>query len=375
MNIKACKRQALRFGVLLIAAIIIITLIVGGQGVNIKNKFLNKTFLGQMLCDGMPVFYSYNLLNGENVRNIVLGFDISSPFSIIQSNVFAFSAMEVDKDESEEETPEPVDMSGAKPIKETTISGGSGGGYYEADGVMVKNATSYTFDAQELINEPLTFDFNDNSGPLVMIVHSHSSESYTATDKNYYLPTDPDRTEDINYNVVRVGTEIAETIEKNGIKTVHDTSLHDYPSYNGSYKSSLASVNSYLEKYPSIKIVLDIHRDAMVQADGTKLKLVSDADGKKAAQIMLLTGSDQGGLDHPNWRENLKFAMKLQRVINNMYPGLARPVSFTKERYNTHTTTGSIIIEVGTTGNTLEEALVSAEMIGKAVVQFITELR
>lgn len=356
------KKQILKILVLLGLAATIILLILGVR----IDVFTNKTFLNQMICDSMPIFYKYNQFKLSDADKFLFGFDVGSPTSIIKSNVYAFNFV---KEKEVKKEPEP-DLSNAKPIKETTISA-DGKGYYEADGVKVKNFTTYTFDTGKLLNEPLTFDFKSN-GPLVLVVHSHSSESYTATDKNYYLPTDPDRTEDINYNVVRVGKEIVETLKKHGIETVHDTALHDYPSYNGSYKSSLASVESYLKKYPSIKLVLDIHRDAMVQADGTKLKLVADVQNKKAAQIMLLTGSNQGGLDHPDWRENLKFAIKLQRVINTMYPGLTRPVNFTKERYNTHTTHGSIIVEVGTTGNTLEEALVSAKMVGNAVAEFIS---
>lgn len=369
MKFSACKRQSLKIASLIVASVVIIFSISVGNVEGWRDKITNKKFISQMVCDSMPVFYTFNNINVNTLISRILGFDIKSPLSIIQSNVFAFSAIEIEEIEIIEEEVPAVDMSNAKPIKETTISGGSKG-YYEADGVLVKNSTTYTFDTKQLLEEPLSFDFKTD-GPVVMIVHSHSSESYTATDKNYYLPTDPDRTENTNYNVVRVGTEIKNTLEKHGIKTVHDTSLHDYPSYNGSYKSSLASVTEHLKKYPSIKMVLDIHRDAMVQSDGTKLKLVAEVGEKKAAQIMLLTGTNQGGLDHPDWIENLKFATKLQRVVNNMYPGLARPVSLTKERYNTHTTKGSIIIEVGTTGNTLEEALVSAEMVGNAVAEFI----
>lgn len=365
------KRKSLKITALLVTTIILIIYIINGQ-VSLLGGLQNKTLLTQFLSDAMPVFYDFNHINYALLEKSVFGFNFSSPMSIIESNVFAFSSFE----KPVEEEPEPVekepepDLSNAKPIKETTISYKNSKGYYEAEGVLVKNATTYDFDPDALLNEPLKFDFS-GTGPHILIIHSHSSESYTATDKNYYLPTDPDRTEDINYNVVRVGTEIVNTLKAHGIEALHDTSLHDYPSYNGSYKSSLASVEEYLKKYPSIKIVLDIHRDAMVQADGTKLKLVADVQNKKAAQIMLLTGSNQGGLDHPDWRENLKFAMKLQRTINQMYPGLTRPVSFTKERYNTHTTYGSIIVEVGTTGNTLEEALVSAQMIGNAVANFI----
>lgn len=367
------KRKGIKIITLLFIAIILITYIFGGQA-SVFVGLQNKTFVTQLLSDAMPVFYSFNHVNYSLIEKSVFGFNLSSPMSIIESNVLAFSSFvkpKAEEPKQEEKEPE-EDLSNAKPIKETTISYKNPKGYYEAEGVLVKNATTYDFNPQELLDEPLKFDFS-GEGPHILIVHSHSSESYTATDKNYYLPTDPDRTEDINYNVVRVGTEIVNTLKAHGIEALHDTSLHDYPSYNGSYKSSLASVEAYLKKYPSIKMVLDIHRDAMVQADGTKLKLIADVQNKKAAQIMLLTGSNQGGLDHPNWRENLKFAMKLQRTVNSMYPGLARPVSFTKERYNTHTTYGSIIIEVGTTGNTLEEALVSAKMIGNAVASFITD--
>ncbi len=363
------KRKSLKIMALLIAAIILIIYIMTGQ-VNIGMEIQNDKILKQFLSDAIPMFYDFNNVNYAFVERCFLGFNLNSPMSIIESNVFVFASFEIqEKKVEEEKEPEP-DMSNAKPIKETTISNKTQNGYYVADGVFVKNATTYDFDPVELINEPLKFNFS-GKGPHILIVHSHSSEAYTATDKNYYLPSDPDRTENINYNVVRVGTEIVNTLKAQGIEALHDTSLHDYPSYNGSYKSSLASVNEYLKKYPSIKIVLDIHRDAMVQSDGTKLKLIADVQNKKAAQIMLLTGSNQGGLDHPDWRENLKFAMKLQRTVNEMYPGLTRPVSFTKERYNTHTTYGSIIIEVGTTGNTLEEALISAQMIGNAVAKFV----
>jgi len=361
------KRKIFKITALIIIAIITIINITGGQ-VSLFSPLQNKVFITQMISDVVPVFCNYNHINTAFIEKMFLGFNINSPMSIIKSNVFAFGALEIPEEKVEEEPP--VDLSNTLPIKETTISNKSANGYYQADGVLVKNATTYDFDPVALINEDLKFKCS-GKGPHVLIIHSHSSESYTATDKNYYLPTDPDRTEDTNFNVVRVGTEIVNTLKVNGIEAVHDTSLHDYPSYNGSYKSALASVEEYLKKYPTIKIVLDIHRDAMVQADGTKLKLVADIENKKAAQIMLLTGTNQGGLDHPEWRENLKFAMKFQRVVNEMYPGLTRPVSLTKERYNTHTTYGSIIIEVGTTGNTLEEALVSARMIGNSVAKFV----
>lgn len=362
------KRRASFFIVLLLFAAVLIFHIMGGQAF-LNNITLNQSVLNKFIGDSVPVFYSLKPFDYDKFKNKIIAF--VSPVSVIKNNVLAFNGIEISEPaEFQEEKEE--ELENAKPIEETTISYKTTKGYYTAEGVLVKNETTYDFNPMQLLDEALKFDFSGN-GPQILIVHSHSSESYTATEKNYYLPSDPDRTEDVNYNIVRIGTEIASVLKKNGINALHNTTLHDYPSYNGSYKRSLATVEDYLKKYPSIKIVLDIHRDAIVKADGTKIKLVTEINGEKAAQIMLLSGSDQGGLEHPNWRENLKFAMKLQKKFNSMYPNLARPVSFTKERYNTHTTYASIIVEVGTTGNTLEEALVSAKCIGNVVTEFVKD--
>ncbi len=359
------QRRALYVITLSLIANILIFYICGGQALFVKIT-LNKDALKGFISDSVPLFYSLNSFDVKKFKDTIISF--ASPLTIIKNNVLAFNGVELPKQEEfkeeAEEVPEII-----TPIEEKTISYKTEKGYYTADGVLVKNHTTYEFNPKQLLDEPLKFDFSGD-GPKILIVHSHSSESYTATEKNYYVPSDPDRTEDKNYNIVRVGTEITKVLKENGINVIHDTTLHDYPSYNGSYRRSLSTVEEYLKKYPSIKIVLDIHRDAMVKSDGTKIKLVTDINGQKAAQIMLLSGSDQGGLDHPNWRENLKFAMKLQKSFDSMYPTLARPVSFTKERYNTHTTLASVIIEVGTTGNTLEEAIVSAKCIGNVVADF-----
>jgi len=215
----------------------------------------------------------------------------------------------------------------------------------------------------------------NKKGPQILIVHTHTSESYAPSNKNYYLPTDPDRTQDMNFNVVKVGEEMTKTLKGMGINVIHDKTVHDYPSYNGSYKSSLATVQKNLEKYPSIKVVIDVHRDAMITADKTKLKLCTTIDGKKTAQIMIVTGTDQGGLTHPSWRENLKFAIKLQSRFSKMYPTLARPINLARERYNMHTTTASLILEVGSNGNTLEEAINGGTYAAKALGAFLKDIK
>ena len=169
--------------------------------------------------------------------------------------------------------------------------------------------------------------------------------------------------------------EITKALSDNGINVIHDKTIHDYPSYNGSYANCRKTVESYLNKYPSIKIVLDVHRDAIEREDGTKVKLVTEIDGEKAAQVMIVAGSDACGLEHPDWRENLKFAMKLQRRVNLYYPDLMRPVDLREERFNQDISVASVILEMGTNGNTLEEALVSAKCVGFALADMMQYIK
>jgi stage II sporulation protein P len=343
--------------------------IIGGQGIfRFIGEKVSEPVLLQLIGMGLPAAAGESNFM-QHTKDLLLGFDVQNPISMLQSQFGVVSAAPEEVEAEEPPQQEQTPPENSSPIKAITVNQ-SPGGLTEAEGVLVKNNTTYGFDPAALLNEPLNFDLKED-GPQILIVQSHSSESYTPSDRNYYLPTDPDRTEDINFNVVRVGKELADTLTAAGFEVIHDETIHDYPSYNSSYKNSLATVESYLQQYPSIKIVLDVHRDAMVQADGTKLKVVTEEDGQQAAQVMIVTGSDQGGLSHPNWRENLKFAMKLQRRINLHYPTLTRPINFTKERYNTHTTSASIILEMGSNGNTLEEALTCAKMVGTAMADML----
>lgn len=234
--------------------------------------------------------------------------------------------------------------------------------------LKLKNETTYQVDTGALFNAPLSFDLQ-GKGPHVLIVHTHASESYNPTDENFYLPSDPSRTEDTNFNVVRVGDELEQQLKQRGVSVIHARDINDYPSYNESYKKTLGVIEWYLQNYPSIQIVFDVHRDAVVKTDGTKIKFTADVEGKKVAQIMLVCGTDQGGLQNDNWQENLKFALKLQNTLETKYPGFARPLNLRKERFNLHATPGSMIVEVGTHGNTLEEAVASMPYLAEAVAE------
>jgi len=159
-----------------------------------------------------------------------------------------------------------------------------------------------------------------------------------------------------------------------GIRTLHATEGHDYPRYNGSYDRALDTIEKYLKEYPSIEMVLDVHRDAITYEDGTKLKPTAEIDGRKAAQVMMITGCDAGGsLYFPQWEKNLCMALKIQQAGQKKYDGLMRPLSFAPYRYNMHMTPNSLLVEFGTDANTLEEALYSAELFGQAAAEVLLE--
>lgn len=207
-------------------------------------------------------------------------------------------------------------------------------------------------------------------GPQVLIIHTHGTEAYTMPPGEEYEPSDNHRTLDTSCNIIRVGDEIAQELTNEGISVLHDRSLYDYPSYSGAYNRSLASIESYLARYPSISFVLDIHRDAVEDASGNEYKLLS-AEEPSAAQLEFVIGSDGGGLQHDGWRENLKLACAVQEKILADYPTLMRPIVVRNSRYNQHMTAGSLLLEVGTAGNSLEEALVSARIFAQIFAETV----
>jgi stage II sporulation protein P len=175
--------------------------------------------------------------------------------------------------------------------------------------------------------------------------------------------------------MVNLGNIVEDKLNSLGISTLHDKTMHDYPEYNGSYTRAAKTINSYLKKYPSIKIVIDMHRDA-VASGSDKIKLTADINGKKAAQVMLVMGSQSGSVTNfPNWKENLKLAVRFQQTMEVMYPGLARPLSLTSKNYNESLTNGSILLEMGTDANSIQEVEYSAELVGNALVSLLNTLK
>ena len=225
--------------------------------------------------------------------------------------------------------------------------------------VKIKNQTSYTL-TEEMMTPDITIE-NKN----IVLFHTHSCESYTSSEAYPYTPTGTFRTTDLNFTVTRVGTELENQLKQYGYSVVHDTSYHDYPAYNGSYTRSLQTVENILKQTPS-DIIIDLHRDA-IGSRSDYAPIVKIGENDVAAQMMFVIGTNAGGLWHPNWNQNLKFAIKVQQKAEEMYPGLFKPIMLTTSRYNQHTGKYASIIEVGATGNTLEQCLTSMKYLAKVM--------
>ena len=265
-------------------------------------------------------------------------------------------------EESEAPLPQPEESRNLDQIQETTITGG----------LSIKNETSYDIDVSGMLSEGSQVKLPAGE-PQILIIHTHSSEAYTPAGLDRYEASDTNRTEDTDYNIVRIGDELTALFQQAGLNVIHDREIYDYPSYTGSYERSGAAVQSYLEQYPSIAVVIDMHRDAL-GANGVVYKTMAEESGVCASQVMLLVGTDDSGLYHPNWRSNLSLALYLQNAVSAAHPTLMRPVSLVQQRYNQHLTGGSLILEVGSSGNTLQEALAAIRLFADAAAPALLAL-
>lgn len=236
----------------------------------------------------------------------------------------------------------------------------------DADTVDIRNYCGYEADVHRLLEQPLTWNLKQDV-PTVLILHSHGSESYEKTED--YEESSAYRTLDKGYNMVSIGQRVAEILEAAGIRVIHDTTLHDYPSYNGAYDNSREAIQSCLSQNPEICLVLDLHRDAAETADGGQFSSTVDTPKGRSAQLMLVVGSDAGGLSHPNWEENLSLGVKLNAQLEKNVPGICRSISFRSQRFNQDLSPGGILVEVGAAGNTRQEALLAAEYLAETIIQ------
>lgn len=215
----------------------------------------------------------------------------------------------------------------------------------------------------------------DVQEPQVLIVHTHTTESYEPYQRSYYDAEYPFRTRDPDYNMIRVGDALAQKLAEHGISVLHDGTIHDYPAYTGAYDRSEVTIRAALEEYPSIKVIIDLHRDAISSADGSRTAPVAEINGRNAAQFMVITGCDDGRFGNmPEYLENFRLACMIQSSAEKLYPGLARPILFDYRNYNQHISTGSLLIEVGSHANSLDEAVYSGELLGDCMADALLKL-
>ncbi len=235
----------------------------------------------------------------------------------------------------------------------------------------IKNETDYPIDALELEKTPRSYDLSGKKAKI-LIIHTHASVPYSDT-RGYGLGKDhTHRTTDTKKNMISIGERVAEVFEENNIAVIHDKTLCDYPSYNSSYVKALGVIEWYLERYPQIEFIFDIHRDA-IEENGSPTKLVANVNGKSTAQAMIVCGTDAMGLSNPFWKDNLILALKIQKNLEKMYPGFMRPLNLRRERFNMHKTKGSLLFEIGTHGNTQLEALRSAEYLAEGIIKTLRQ--
>lgn len=235
----------------------------------------------------------------------------------------------------------------------------------DADLVEVNSYCGYEADVPALLQQPLSWQLQKKE-PTVLIIHSHGSESYEKTDK--YEESSAYRTLNTDYNMISIGAELKRILETGGVQVIHDTQMHDQPSYSASYSQARKSIKKYLEEYPSICLVLDLHRDAVENAQGKQVKFTAKQNGQTAAQLMLVVGTDVR-LSHPDWPENMSLAVKLHALLEKSFPGICRPISFRSQRFNQDLSPGALLVEVGSAGNTHEEAMAAVQVLGQTVLE------
>ncbi len=238
--------------------------------------------------------------------------------------------------------------------------------------VAVLNRSNRTVDIATALATEFKGRFTHTDEPQVLIIHTHTTEGYMTYDAGYYNAGDRDRTKDISRNVCAVGQAVVDTLKAAGITALQDTTVHDSPQYTGAYTRSAERVQQLLKEYPSIRVVLDLHRDAVMEGDTGLVKPTATVNGKKAAQMMFIVGvTDTADLPHPYWEQNLALAAQWQKALTAIEPTLMRPLNTVTSRYNQHLCPGYLLVEVGSEGNTVAEAVYSGQLLGKTLAELL----
>ncbi len=234
----------------------------------------------------------------------------------------------------------------------------------DASLLSIRNSSGFDVDPAAALMQPLSWELTGDK-PTVLILHTHGTESYVNSEG--YAESSPYRTLDENYNMLSVGAHLAESLTQKGICVIHDRTLHDHPSYNGSYSNARERVLQYLKEYPSIQLVLDLHRDAVTDKSGNQVGHSLSTSAGSAAKMMVVLGSHTAGLSHPNWQENFSLGVKLHAQLEKNQPGICRQLNLRASRFNQDLMPGMVLVEMGAAGNTRQEALLSAEFLAQAI--------
>lgn len=237
----------------------------------------------------------------------------------------------------------------------------------DAASVTIVNRAGVTLDMDALLSQPLP-KLHISDEPLILIVHTHATEAYSGGD---YVQSGTYHTLDTEQNVVHVGQALADKLNESGIPTLHDTTLNDALGYDDAYERTAEVIARYLEQYPSIQMVIDVHRDAITDTNGEELAMRTELNGQSAAQLLFVMGTDTAGLEYPNWEGNLAFALQIQAYCTSNAPNLFRELSLRSARYNEHLTPYSVLLEVGSAGNTLDEAIRSVDFFGTKLAELL----
>lgn len=359
-------KDIIKYFIKITIAIVFVIIIVKYSS-NIKNNFsqaeiLKNNSLLSCIDTTVPGIASINHKEVEEVNKktieplkLALGIELGMMSSVEKGE--ELNEVIAEQNEQQEENKE---VEQAKTGLKTEVQSSNVPNKYTTQykGVKIKNETD-----NKLTTEILTPNINIKN-KNVIIYHTHACESYTSSEKYNYKATGKFRTTDKNYSVVRVGRELKNQLQSYGYQVIHNETLHDYPSYSGSYENSLKTANKLLEENKNTDIIIDLHRDAI--GDSSYAPTVKIGE-EYAAQIMFVIGSNGGSYKHENWQQNLKFAVKIQEKANELYPGLFKPIILRESCYNQHLAKGAVIIEVGATGNTLDQTLVSMKYFAKVM--------
>ena len=335
-----------------------------------RYKFRNFYVFSVIIASIFPILaFSFNSLNGGSMSLMTFGSNISGSENVETYNIsddLEYNGVELfgEYPLSDEEIPE-----NSYKVLKTTLKASSWMNQFGV--VAVNNEGGKSFDIEELLSEKSEINVDKTKEYQVLIVHTHGTESYNDYGVDYYNNEMSFRSDDNNENMIHIGNVLTAMLEDAGYGVIHDKTQHDNPDYNNSYSSSRSSIEYYLEKYPDIEIVLDIHRDTVITSSKTKYRTVTEINGETASQIMILLGS--GSEEYPNdhWEENLKFSLMIQKTANEKYPNLMRPILLRNYLYNQDITPGSILVEVGTCGNTSEEAERGIRYFGECLIEVL----